>query len=148
MSTLTLPAWASTPLRDLPALSIRQPWAWAIVTIGKDIENRCWRTHFRGRFLIHAAKGCTAAEYLEAKEFIMDAVAPEYRGKGIVFPGWKNIQRGGIIGVAEIADCVTASESDWFVGEYGFVLRNVEPLEFLPCQGALGFFRPLPLIAA
>lgn len=29
---------------DLPplALSIRQPWAWAILCAGKDIENRSW----------------------------------------------------------------------------------------------------------
>lgn len=26
------------------ALSIRQPWAWAILHAGKDIENRDWHT--------------------------------------------------------------------------------------------------------
>jgi hypothetical protein len=139
---------ASLPpdLAGLPVLSIRQPWAWAILTVGKDIENRCWSTNFRGRFLIHASKGCTKAEYLDAKDFIMDAIAPEYRGKGITFPGWPELARGGIVGVAEIVDCVRASDSPWFVGAWGFVLANVQPLEFLPCKGALGFFR-LPLNA-
>ena len=28
----------------MKALSIRQPWAWAILHAGKDIENRDWRT--------------------------------------------------------------------------------------------------------
>lgn len=30
---------------DLPelALSVRQPWAWAIIHAGKDIENRSWQ---------------------------------------------------------------------------------------------------------
>lgn len=136
------PGSEAVALPNLPALSIRQPWAWAIVNVGKDIENRCWPTRFRGRFLIHAAKGCTQDEYIGARRFIMDALAPEYRGKGIVFPGWKSMDRGGIVGIAELVDCVSASASPWFMGEYGFVLRNVEPLPFTPCAGALGFFRP------
>jgi hypothetical protein len=37
------------------ALSIRQPWVWAIVHAGKDIENRTWWTPYRGPVLIHAA---------------------------------------------------------------------------------------------
>lgn len=32
----------------LPAISIRQPWAWLILNAGKDIENRDWPTNFRG----------------------------------------------------------------------------------------------------
>jgi hypothetical protein len=47
----------------MKALSIRQPWAWLILHAGKDIENRDWPTRFRGRFLIHAAKGMTRDEY-------------------------------------------------------------------------------------
>ena len=50
-------------LLRLPALSIRQPWAWMILNAGKDIENRSWQTDYRGRFLIHAAKGMTQDEY-------------------------------------------------------------------------------------
>lgn len=30
------------------ALSVRQPWASAIVFAGKDVENRSLRTHYRG----------------------------------------------------------------------------------------------------
>ena len=33
------------------ALSIRQPWAWLIVNGYKDIENRDWKTHYRGRWM-------------------------------------------------------------------------------------------------
>jgi hypothetical protein len=44
------------------ALSIRQPWAWAILHAGKDIENRDWKPgnparRFRGSFLIHGRDG-------------------------------------------------------------------------------------------
>ena len=41
----------------------------------------------------------------------------------------------------EIVDCVAASDSPWFVGDYGFVLRN--PVSFetpIPCRGALSFW--------
>ena len=35
------------------ALSINNPWGWAIASGLKDIENRDWATKFRGEFLIH-----------------------------------------------------------------------------------------------
>src|SRR5690606_36026391 len=46
-----------------PVLSIRQPWAWLICNGGKDIENRNWRTLYRGHVFIHAGKGMTRDEY-------------------------------------------------------------------------------------
>jgi hypothetical protein len=39
----------------MKALSVRQPWAWAIIHAGKDIENWTWRTHYRGEVAIHAS---------------------------------------------------------------------------------------------
>lgn len=50
----------------MKALSIRQPWAWAILHTGKSVENRDWYTEYRGRVLLHASKGCTRAEYGDA----------------------------------------------------------------------------------
>lgn len=35
-------------------LSVIQPWAWALVFAGKEVENRVWRSNYRGRLLIHA----------------------------------------------------------------------------------------------
>ena len=112
------------------ALSIRQPWAWAIVYGGKDIENRDWATRFRGPVAIHAAKGVRKQEYADAASFI---AAVTGRVPDVV-------DRGGIIGVAEIADCISESDSPWFFGRYGFVLKNVRPVTFIPVKGALGFF--------
>lgn len=122
-------------MADLPqrAISIRQPWAWAIINAGKDIENRDWRTKFRGPVCIHAAKGCKEGEFNSAATFIgWDKMS------GCVLP--RDHLRGGIIGVAEIVDCVESSDSPWFFGRYGFVLRNARPVEFIPVKGALGFF--------
>jgi hypothetical protein len=42
------------------ALSVRQPWAWALiygVKRPKRIENRSWSTRHRGDLVIHASKG-------------------------------------------------------------------------------------------
>lgn len=133
-------------MTDLPeyALSIRQPWAWAIINASKDIENRDWSTRFRGPVCIHASKGMTNREWDEAMDFI-DRAFPvplaSQIGRRRSAIGSLDAKRGGIIGVAEIVDCVEASPSPWFFGRYGFVLSNVRPVEFIPVKGALGFFK-------
>lgn len=119
----------------MKALSIRQPWAWLILHGGKDIENRSWSTKFRGTVLIHASKGCTKAEFEDASEFAWSIGVDTKK-----MPGWKQIERGGIVGSVEIVDCVDNSESQWFFGDFGFVLRNPKILTFHPFIGALGFF--------
>lgn len=122
-------------MTDLPklALSIRQPWAWAIVHAGKDIENRDWQTKVRGPVCIHAAKGMTRREMHHAFSVMQSSI-------GVSIPAIIPNHLGGIIGVAEIVDCVEDSASPWFFGRYGFVLRNARPVDFIPVKGALGFF--------
>lgn len=133
-------------MNNLPryALSIRQPWAWAIVHAGKDIENRNWFTNHRGPICIHAAKGMTKAEF-DGFVALGRAMYRNGRWPGeLSIPEMPDLQRGGIIGTAEIVDCVSASRSPWFQGPWGFVLANVRPLAFIPCKGALGFFEWTP----
>lgn len=120
------------------ALSIRQPWAWLILHGGKDIENRDWPTKFRGRVLVHAAKGMTRDEWESSWIHAHGTGAsPKAVEAGL---NRDNIQRGGIVGSVEIVDCVTDSASHWFVGRYGFVLRDPLLLPFTPWRGQLGFF--------
>jgi ASCH domain len=110
-------------------LSIQQPWAWAICHLGKDVENRSWPTKFRGQFLVHAGKRVDRDGY--------DYLYDQWR---VEAPDEKIIGCGGIVGVAEIIDCVSVSSSPWFFGPYGFVLREQRPLAFVPLRGQLGFF--------
>lgn len=120
------------------ALSIRQPWAWLILHGGKDIENRDWPTKVRGRVLVHAAKGMTGDEWDHAWTFSHGSGAsPKALEAGVTR---FNIERGGLVGSVEIVDCVEDSASRWFMGRYGFVLRDPRPLPFLPWKGQLGFF--------
>lgn len=117
------------------ALSIRQPWAWLILHAGKDIENRDWSTKYRGRFLIHAGKGMTRAEYASACDFAASCGVSNSR-----MPSFDDLPRGGIVGSVELVDCAQRSGSPWFVGEHGFVLRDPRPLPFTPWKGQLSFF--------
>src|SRR5689334_12950504 len=123
----------------MKALTIRQPWAWAIFHAGKDVENRNWPTSLRGRVAIHAAKGLTVDEHIEASAFIRN-VARAFATRFDV-PDMLDLQRGVILGTVEIAACVNSSGSAWFMGRFGFVLRN--PVLFttpIPAKGALGFW--------
>ena len=121
--------------KKLKAISIREPWAWAILHAGKDIENRSWRTHFRGVVVIHAASGMTKAEYAWGAKIIMKIT-------GLEPPPWPMAEtRGCIVGLVNIVDCVEKSKSKWFGGDYGFVLNNPRSLaKPIPCAGALGFW--------
>ncbi|AZG13828.1 ASCH domain-containing protein [Cupriavidus pauculus] len=128
-----------TLTRSLPtkALSIRQPWAWLIVNGHKDIENRTWATRFRGPVLIHAAKGMTRLEY-SAAALVFQQAGIQHR-----FPLAEELQRGGIVGMAEVTACVPPERrtSYWHMaGCQGFALRGAQPLPFTPLAGRLGFF--------
>lgn len=123
----------------MKALSIRQPWAWLIMHAGKDIENRVWQTPVRGRILVHAAKGMTRNEWDDAMDFAAGIPSEEHL-KAPEVPMFDYIERGGIVGSVEIVDCVHVSNSPWFCGPFGFVLRDPQPLSFRPFKGALGFF--------
>lgn len=126
------------------ALSVRQPWAWAIINAAKDIENRTWQAvnrglKRRGRIAIHASKGLAKQEYEDARDFINECLAasPDLE---LRCPAAIDLLRGGIIGSVDIVDVVTESESIWFMGPRGLVLRKPLPCEFVPSVGALGYF--------
>jgi hypothetical protein len=131
---------------ELPtrALSVRQPWAWAIIHAGKDIENRSWQAvnyglNVRGRIAIHAAKGMTREEYEDGRSCINEILrmAP---ASNFECPAAIDLKRGGVIGSVNVVDVVTESDSDWFMGPRALVLRDPEACEFVPCIGALGYF--------
>lgn len=121
----------------MKALSIRQPWAWLIIHGGKDIENRSWHTKLRGRFLVHASTGRTRKEWADAVSFAMNAGLIKHPAD---VPTIDELKRGGIIGSVELVDSVDTSDSPWYMGEKGFVLRDPRPWSFIPLKGRLGFF--------
>ena len=123
---------------DLPerALSIRQPWVWAILNAGKRVENRPRRINYRGPICLHASSHNTQREI-----DTFNATTMFFQDGQIWCPSRESLQRGGIIGTAEITDCIETSDSDWFSGPYGMVLKNVKPVPFISVKGALGLFK-------
>lgn len=125
---------------DVPpvALSVRQPWAWGIVSAGKDIENRARPAVTKGRMrprpiAIHAAKGMTRAEYDSAAAFMLRI--------GVKCPPAADLVRGAIIGRATVVAIVDRHTSPWFMGPKGLVLAGQASLPApIPAAGALGFF--------
>ena len=117
---------ATLPMR---ALTVKQPWAWAIIFGGKDIENRSWRTKYRGRVIIHAGGS-----------YSPDARLP----RGIHPPDRKNLAFSAMIGAVDLDGVVEKSRSAWFdKGKYGFVLRRPRALSSpIHCTGRLGLWTP------
>lgn len=128
-------------MAELPniALSVRQPWAWAIIHGGKDVENRSAVSISTGRMTareicIHASLGMTQDEYGSASRF-MESI-------GVDCPPPDQLIRGGIIGSVCVVGVVSESESDWFFGPRGLTLSNARPIrDAIPCIGELGYFR-------
>jgi len=101
-------------------ITARQPWAHLIASGAKNIENRSWATSYRGPVLIHAALQVNRPACIEHR---LDPA---------------ELEKGGVVGIAEIIDCVTRHTSRWFEGPYGFVLRKRQKLPFVKWTGALG----------
>lgn len=126
--------------QPLKALSVRQPWASLLAWGLKPVENRTWSTRFRGPVLIHASKGLTRTEYDNAMDFCIRRCGLGDTHEYLL--RFEELKRGGIVGVANIVDCVTDHPSPYFVGTHGFVMADARELPFTPCRGALGFFLP------
>lgn len=122
------------------ALAVRQPWAWAIIHAGKDIENRSpmavrYMSH-RGPIAIIASKGMSQDEYRCAREFMA--------GFGVECPEPAALIRGAIIGTVVVKDVARESSSPWWMGPRGLVLEHAAPCDPIPCVGQLGFFEWKP----
>lgn len=116
----------------MKALTVRQPWAWAIVMGYKDIENRTRPTNHRGRLLVHAAKS-------------LDPDGFQYLWQlGIYRKLPTELPLGGLVGLVEVADCVTNADSEWAKrGAWHWVLRRPRSFKSsIPCSGSQGLFYP------
>jgi hypothetical protein len=127
----------------MKALTICQPYAELIIRGEKLVENRIWKTDYRGPLLIHAGKSLA---YLELYEGEID------RG---------DLDFGAIIGLAVLADCVSKHDTrpgrgfsniamkrhPWLAthkhaeGPVCFVLANAQRFaEPIPCRGMQSLF--------
>jgi len=119
----------------MKALTIRQPWAWAIFH-GKDIENRSWGTKYRGPLLVHAALTFDHAGY----RWILDNRKKLYLTSPDI-PSPDQFVFGAVIGKVNMVDCVSFHVSAWFSGPCGFVFKDHQLFKTpIPYRGSLHFF--------
>lgn len=126
--------------KSLKALSVKLPWAWLMFPDlinnppidycsvqrlnqdhnPKDIENRDYATNWRGTIAIQCSKRIEREDIYQAEMLI------KQRKLGIPIPTLAALQiyAGKIIGTVDLVDCVKDSDSPWFVGRYGWVLKN------------------------
>lgn len=141
------------------ALTLRQPWAYAVTHLGKRVENRTRRPpdSLLGRDIaIHAGLGTEdVISYLRTAGLWRDPPTdPEH-------PFAEPYPRGAIVAVARVrayedddgvglmveGDYVREEEilsSPWYTGPIGILLADVRVLtEPVPCRGMQGYW-PVP----
>ena len=147
------------------ALSLRQPWAHAVVHGGKRVENRvAWtNSRFRGPFLIHASAGMTRQEWCDARDFAYQRhlawTPPDPKRLDGETHKPMVLERGGIVGVARVVDVIRPlalprgrpiaeavshlpeEQRKWWMGAFALVLEDVCTVPFVASKGALGFFK-------
>lgn len=106
------------------AITIKQPWASLIIAGVKDVENRTWKTSYRGTLAVHAGSGIAKDAMTEFGHLVS------------AYPA------GAIIGTVELVACITNSVSEWAMeGHYHWVLANPRPCVPVPASGALSFWQ-------
>jgi len=108
----------------MKALTIKNPWALLIAAGIKDIENRTWRTKFRGRTYIHAGQSLACKptglqELLTPEQFNIVNTYEVYRQ--VLGLGFK---KSCIIGEVDIVDCVLNHPSIW-AEQSAVVMRKI-----------------------
>lgn len=118
------------------AITIKQPWAWAIAAGYKKIENRTWQTKFRGPIYIHAGCALAHADSIKTCSLLLRC------RHGTDVPSVATLTRGALIATAELADC--GRFDDPWADTFGwhFRLANIIALDTpIPCRGALGIWK-------
>jgi hypothetical protein len=117
---------------SLRAITVRQPWAWAIVMGYKDVENRRNRTERRGPLLVHAGLQMDPRGLQILWELGLHRKLPD------------ELPLEALIGEVRLSDCRYGYKSDWSrSGQWQWIFTS--PKEFrnpLSCVGAPGFFTP------
>ena len=115
-------------------LTIKQPWAYAILHLGKDVENRGFRTHYRGPLLIHSA----ARPERNPREMLAECMNRPPSEQSL-----RNLPHGCIVGVVHLSDCIRDSKSKWAKeGDWHWVLKSARSIKPIECTGRLGLWTP------
>ena len=115
------------------ALTVRQPWAWAIAAGVKDCENRVWWTSHRGWLAIHAASALAdAADEARCAQLLAAA--------GVAAPAAAQLPRSAVVAVVFVDHVLSPDQplaSAWAQpGCFHWLLRDARALKApVPCSG-------------
>lgn len=120
----------------IKAITIRQPFASAIIYGDKRIENRGWRTKYRGDLIIHAGKAKPSRsdiQYCVRNGFHYDPTTNPLHDC-----------LGAILGIVTLSEVTVGSESKWANPvQYQWVLSNIRKLPRpILCSGKQGLWFP------
>ena len=115
------------------ALTVRQPWAWAIGAGVKDVENRVWSTSHRGWLCIHASS--TLADATEVTRCVHLLAAA-----GVDAPATAQLATSAVVAVVYVEDVLPPEQplaSDWArPASFHWLLKHAQLLKApVPCAG-------------
>ncbi|MFV0326913.1 MAG: hypothetical protein ACK5LF_21455 [Bacteroides xylanisolvens] len=125
----------------LNTLSVQQPFALLEVLGIKDIENRTWKTDFRGRIYIHACAWKKARAIYQLTEEQKSIVSNYPIVKSLLDE--KELMYSAIIGHVDLVDIVEDSSSVWALKDhYHWILANPVMFEssIVNVKGQLNFW--------
>jgi hypothetical protein len=128
----------------MKAISVRPPWAWAIIHGGKDVENRGqpspWRSCIGTRVAVHASRTVEWDDLEEVESITgLDDLPRLAVAQGLVL-GTVRV-KALHIGAGRHQGGCGAECSDWAaLGQWHLVLADPEPCEPFVFRGALGRF--------
>ena len=135
---------------NLPAISVRQPWATLLAVGAKRYETRSWETTYRGTIAIHASGRLHRDDerwYWDCREAQAALDAHGYPEIGFL-PLGAILAIGRLIdvGPADFMDTLLSSWEaafgDFTPGRWAWEIANVRPLhEPIPYKGALGLWQ-------
>ena len=128
-------------------LSVQQPWAWAIITGAKDVENRTWTSRYTGTLHIHAGlKRPAAAEVEDAISMVAKHLRIPVTAAREDYQRHREHGFGAIIGSVRMRGCAEYWDSEWHDdGQYGFVLTDAQRFDTpVPCKGRRKIFKYTP----
>lgn len=138
------------------ALTIHQPWAWAIQEGQKLVENRTWRPPAAvvgQRIAIHASVAKPYRETLDAcwenlsEQAVVDlGFVPDALGR----ESWETVacmRQGRVVATAVVKGCVASKRNlppeqrRWFSGPFGWQLGDVQVVSSIAIRGQQGLWK-------
>lgn len=134
---------ATTKEPMYPAITVRQPWAWAILHAGKDVENRPWAPTYRGPVWIHASANQERL-WVPGAGDVHELYARAWRFHGERIPYGCIIGRVTITGVHHADECPAGGCSTWAApDQYHLQLADPITLEHpVKTRGKLRLWNP------